>query len=150
MTPAERRFHHAANVLVGLSGLIYFYMAWLMTPSDPWSVVNHPWQPEVQHLHVLLAPLLVFAVGLMWHGHVLLRWRLAGALRADSGSLLLLLFVPMVASGYALQISSEEAWRTGWAWVHVVSSGLWVASYGVHYARRRARLARAAHPGPRQ
>ena len=28
-----------------------------------------PWQPAVQHLHVLAAPLLVFALGLIWKAH---------------------------------------------------------------------------------
>ena len=143
MTPAERALHHASNLLVGLTGLVYLWMAWLMSPPDDWAVVNHPWQPHAQHLHVLTAPLLVFAVGLMWRSHILLRTRLQGGLKGDSGTLLLLLFVPMVASGYALQVSSSEAWRDGWAWVHVVSGVLWVLGYVVHFLRRKKRASAA-------
>lgn len=145
----ERWLHHAVNLLVGLTGLVYLVMAWLLTPPDDWAVVNHPWQPHVQHAHVLVAPLLVFAVGLMWRTHVLLRIKLQGGLRADSGALLLLLFVPMVGSGYALQVSAEESWRQGWAWVHVVTGGLWVAGYLVHLLGRQARMRAAGPPDSR-
>lgn len=141
MTGRERLLHHLANLLVGLTGLVYLWMAWLLPPPDDWAVVNHPWQPHVQHLHVLVAPLLVFAVGLMWRSHVLLRLRLQGGLRLDSGSLLLFLLLPMVVSGYALQVSSAEQWRTAWSWLHVVTGGLWVLGYVVHFLRRRQRAA---------
>ncbi len=50
-------------------------MKFLMESADEWAVVNHPWQPHVQHLHVLAAPLLVFACGLLWKNHVLEKMR---------------------------------------------------------------------------
>jgi hypothetical protein len=31
-------------------------MRCLAEPADEWAVVNHPWQPHLQHLHVLAAP----------------------------------------------------------------------------------------------
>jgi len=149
----ESRLHLLVNLLVGGTGLVYLVMAWLLSPPDDWAVINHPWQPHVQHLHVLVAPLLVFAVGLLWRSHVLLRLREQGGLRPNSGALLLLLFVPMVLSGYALQVSGDQAWRDAWAWVHVISGGLWVLGFGAHQAPRlggcqaiRGARARSARP----
>ncbi len=139
MTPTERRLHRLVNLLVAATGLVYLYMAWLLSPPDDWAVINHPWQPTVQHLHVLVAPLLVFAVGVLFRAHIVKRLR--RRLTLDTGGLMILLFVPMVVSGYALQVSSEQAWRDGWAWVHVVSSGLWFAGYIGHMWGRRARAA---------
>ena len=84
MSRSERLFLHVANGLVGGTGLVYAAMRYLMNPTDEWSVVNHPWQPHVQHLHVLVAPLLVFAAGLIWSRHVsaLRFWPAPGILRA--------------------------------------------------------------------
>ena len=56
--------------------------------------------------------------------HILARLR---PLKANLGLLLTLLFVPMVLSGYGLQVSTDETDRHDWAWLHVVTSGLWVA-----------------------
>ncbi len=145
MTPTERRMHHPANLLVGTTGLVYLYMAWMLSPSDDWAVVNHPWQPTLQHLHVLLAPLLVFAIGVLFRTHIAKRLTLRH-LAANTGGLMILLFAPMVVSGYALQVSSDQAWRGGWAWVHVVSSVIWVTAYLGHMWGRRARAA-ANSPG---
>lgn len=147
MTPGERALHHLSNLLVGGTGLVYLWMAWLLTPPDEWAVVNHPWQPDVQHLHVLVAPLLVFAVGLMWRTHIQMRLRLQGGFKADSGTLLVLLFAPMVVSGYALQVSADEGWREAWSWLHGLSGGVWTLGYLVHFLRRKAR-SRALGPSP--
>ncbi|NOY25011.1 MAG: hypothetical protein GXP62_03975 [Oligoflexia bacterium] len=147
MTTAERCFHHLSNVLVGGTGLVYLVMVALLKPADPWAVVNSPWQPLVQHSHVLVAPLLVFSVGILWKTHALLRMRLQGGLRVGSGSLLVLMLLPMVLSGVALQTSEDADWRLAWAWVHGVSGCLWVVSYAVHWLRRRARARTVAVAG---
>ena len=59
MTRLEAWFLHVATILVGGGGLVYAWMRYFVRPDDPFAVVNHPWQPDVQHLHVLAAPLLV-------------------------------------------------------------------------------------------
>ena len=79
---------HAATLAVGGTGLVYAWMLYLLKPSDPYAVVNHPWQPGVQHLHVLTAPLLVFAAGVIWRAHVWRRFR-AGEDGSRSLSMLL-------------------------------------------------------------
>lgn len=131
MSPTERRLHHLANLLVGGTGLVYLYMAWLLPAPDEWAVVNHPWQPTVQHLHVLVAPLLVFALGVLWRAHILAGLRRAMRRRL-TGLLLLGLIVPMAGSGYALQVATDETWRAGWAWVHGGLGALWAIGYLGH------------------
>ena len=56
MNRTEAWFVHLSTLLVGITGVIYAIMRYLMEPTDPFSVVNHPWQPTLQHLHVLVAP----------------------------------------------------------------------------------------------
>jgi len=106
-------------------------MRYIVAPIDEWAVVNHPWQPATQHLHVLVAPLLVFAVGLIWSVHILGRLK-NGRTNKIAGIGLTALFSPMVVSGYMLQVAVDPAWRLAWVWVHGASSLLWVAAFVAH------------------
>jgi len=123
---------HAATILVGITGLVYAWMRYLMHPADPFAVVNHPLQPLVQHLHVLAAPLLVFAAGVMWHQHAWPYWRRGVERHRRSGSSLLFTLVPMVVSGYLIQTTVDAGWRRAWVIVHLVASGLWLLGYLAH------------------
>ena len=115
-------------------------LRYLVRPTDPYAVVNHPAQPLVQHLHVWTAPLLVFAFGHFFHHHAWAGWR--GGVRQGrrSGLTLLALGVPMIASGYLLQTATAEGARTAWIVIHVAASLLWLAGVAGHLlAHRRAR-----------
>jgi hypothetical protein len=137
------RLHLFANLAVGGTGLVYWWMKEMMSPADEWSVLNHPWQGHVQHLHVVLAPLLVFLVGLVWQRHVAPGWR-RGTHNRWSGMGMALNFVPMVASGYLLQVSSDEAWRSAWGWLHAGTGALWVVATLAHMVRSLQLRRRAA------
>ena len=134
MSRGQTLFLHIANLAVCGTGLVYAWMRYLVQPADEWAVVNHPWQPQVQHLHVLVAPLLVFALGLIWSAHILGKLQNGRTNRA-AGIGLMALFLPMVASGYLLQVAVDPAWRRTWVWVHVVSSLLWVVAFVGHQVR---------------
>jgi hypothetical protein len=123
---------HAATLLVGGTGLVYAWMRYLMHPADPFAVVNHPLQPLVQHLHILLAPLLVFAAGMMWHHHAWSYWRRGVERHRRSGGSMILTLVPMVASGYLIQTTVDGDWRRIWVIVHLAASGLWLLGYLAH------------------
>lgn len=140
MTRGEAWLSHVATVLVGGTGLVYGWMRYLAEPQDPFAVVNHPLQPQLQHLHVLAAPLLVFGAGLVWREHVWRRVRSGFPTRRRTGLLLFAMLLPMVASGYLLQVAEDPAWARAWIIVHVASSCLWIAGYAVHQLvpRRRA------------
>ena len=134
MSRGQTLILHLANIAVCGTGLVYAWMRYLVEPADEWAVVNHPWQPYVQHLHVLAAPLLVFALGLIWSAHILGKLQNGRKNRA-AGIGLTTLFLPMAASGYLLQVAVDPGWRRTWVWVHVVSSLLWVAAFVVHQVR---------------
>ena len=122
---------YTANLLVGGTGIVYAVMRYLLEPTDEWAVVNHPWQPHVQHLHILVAPLLVFACGLIWHGHVAGKMR-DGNRGRRSGPGLLLALAPMVVSGYLIQTTVAESWRQAWIALHLISSGAWILVFVGH------------------
>lgn len=135
---------HLSNLLVGGTGLVYAWMLYLVRPADPWAVVNHSWQPHAQHLHILAAPLLVFAVGLVWQRHVWSHWKRGVRQGKRTGLSMVLTLVPMVVSGYLIQTAVDGGWRQAWVTVHLIASGLWVAVYLAHQVRPL--LARAKKP----
>lgn len=134
MTRGQLVMLHIANLAVAGTGLVYAWMRYLVEPADEWAVVNHPWQPHLQHLHVLAAPLLVFAVGLVWSGHVAAKLR-NGRRNRVAGVGLTALFLPMAASGYLLQVAVDPGWRGRWVWLHVAASLLWIGAFIVHQVR---------------
>lgn len=134
MTRAQLIVLQGANLAVSGTGLIYAWMRYLVQPTDEWAVVNHPWQPLVQHLHVLAAPTLVFAVGLIWYGHIAKKFR-NGRHNRIAGIALTALFLPMTASGYLVQVAVDEQWRQRWIWVHVAASVLWIGTFIAHQIR---------------
>jgi len=146
MTPWERRLQYVANLLVCGTGVLYAVMRYFMKPTDEFAVVNHPWQPWVQHAHVLVAPLLVFACGSIWRLHVAEHWKRATRMRR-SGPGLAIVFVPMAASGYLLQTSVSDGWRQAWIVVHVASSAVWLVAFATHM---RGPVGRFAAPLPAQ
>lgn len=141
---------HLSNILVGGTGLVYAWMRNFEEPSDPYAIVNHPWQPMVQHAHVWLAPLLVFGAGLIWRNHVIAHWKSRRSSGRWSGTSLILTLAPMVASGYLIQTAVSSGWRRAWIVVHLITSALWVVAYLGHlialYRHRRARQSRRAEP----
>ena len=132
MTRGTAWFLHGAVLLVAGTGVVYGWMRYFATSDDEFAVVNHPWQPTLQHLHVLVAPLLVFGCGMIWLDHVWKRARSGFRPRRRTGLVLAALVVAMIASGYLLQVASDDAWRTAWIWVHVASSIAWTLAYAVH------------------
>jgi len=130
-------FVHGAVVLAGVTGLVYGWMRYVAEPVDEWAIVNHPWEPDVKALHIVLVPLLVFACGLIWRTHVWERIREGFPDRRRTGLALAVLLAPMVASGYGLQVAEDETWRAAWMWTHGLTSSAWVLAYLVHQLPER-------------
>ena len=152
MTRFEAWTVHLSSLLVGGTGLVYAWMRYFAESADPYAVVNHPLQPTLQHLHILLSPLMVFAVGFIWREHVWKHWRRRGRGRRRSGLSMMLTLVPMVLSGYLIQTAVSDTWRGVWVTVHLAASGLWLAAYAGHLlapllARWRRRREDAAVDG---
>jgi hypothetical protein len=139
---------HLSTLLVGGTGLVYAWMLYALGPMDEFSVVHHPLQPAVQHLHVWTAPLLVFAAGMVWRSHAWEHLRSGVRRRRVSGLAMIAGLAPMVASGYLLQTAVEPGWRSVWLAVHLVASGLWLAGHLGHAVLAvRRRLWPAARRG---
>ncbi|HEY4492102.1 MAG TPA: hypothetical protein VI958_08865, partial [Acidobacteriota bacterium] len=90
-----------------------------------------PLEPYLLDAHVLLAPLLVFAVGLILHSHILSKLETGNRIARKSGILLVALFIVMVASGYLLQATTGILHTASFA-IHLGSGCLWAVSYLGH------------------
>lgn len=135
MSAIERLFLHMAALVTAGSGLLYGWLRYFGRRAGEFGPEPHPLQAMLQHLHVLAAPMLVLALGMVLKGHV---QPLVGDGRLRpgvSGALLLAGLAPMVLGGYAVQVCTDPAWRSAWAWVHGLASVLFLVAYLVHLAR---------------
>jgi len=130
---------HLAALAVGGTGLVYGWMRYCLEPADELALVNHPLQPSLQHLHLLFAPLLVFACARIWGGHVWQRVRGGHRPRRATGLVLFAAFFPMVLSGAWVQVAEGELARRLAIGVHAGSGTLWCAAYAVHLLTWRPR-----------
>lgn len=144
MTKPEAWTVHISQALVLGSGLVYGYMAYFAKSEDPYAIFNHPWQGDVQHAHLLLAPMLVFAIGLVWSRHIWNRVRSGFRPRRRSGLTLALLFLPVALSGYLVQVIEEPDWRSWVGWSHSALSVVWALVYALHLLSPRSQAAESA------
>ena len=132
MTTFEKWLVWTGSVLVTLTGLVYLWMKYLLPEPVGFSVVRHPLQPLVLKLHIVVAPLLLFALGAIAVRHI---WRhlVAGARQGRvSGLSAALTTVPMILTGYLLQVFTGEGWLKVLALVHIVTGVVFAIGLLVH------------------
>jgi len=139
MTRASYRAMHAAAALAITTGLLYAWMRYGMRAEDPYAIVNHPWQTHVQHAHILVTPLLAVLIGVFWYAHAAANWRRGTREGRRSGLTLWSLALPMILSGYLLQVSVAEGWRQVWLVTHLATSLIWTLGYAGHWWMHRRR-----------
>ena len=133
MSRFEFRLMHLANGLVAVTGIVYGVLKYFFVVEGEWGPEPHASLGTWQHAHVITAPLLALLLGAFWKAHAqsLLRKKIQEGRRSGVGMLWFIL--PMVFSGYLIQIAMTDLWRTIFIWVHIVVSALWVIAYGVHW-----------------
>lgn len=148
MNPLERWSLHLSALLVAGTGLLYGWLRYFGQRAGEFGPEAHPLQALLQHLHVLSAPLLVLALGMILKGHVEPLFRGGRMKPLGTGALLLSGLAPMILGGYAVQVVVDPEWRRIWAWVHGLSSLLFLAAYLAHLAcATTAQAAGEAQPG---
>jgi hypothetical protein len=151
MSRVERRLLDAAVGLTAVSGLVYFVMKTWMKPRDPYSVLGHPFQPYALGVHLVAAPALVFALGLVFREHVMEKWRGGRSVPGRrGGGLIAATALPMIVSGPALQILASSERRTLVSWLHLAFGMAFALLFVLHLAgtRARRRLAARRHVDP--
>jgi hypothetical protein len=146
----ERWAVWSTSVATFLTGVVYLWMKYLLVSDDPLAVVNHPWQPLVLKLHILVAPLLTFSIGLVMLRHVWrhLRERMRSGRR--SGLLTMVVLGPMIVTGYLLQAITHEGWLEAMAIFHIGLGLLYGAGLLAHQFAAGGKAARAARAEARR
>jgi len=137
MTRAQARLLHVASVVVGATGVALFFLKDVIVVEGEFGPESHFLEDDVQAAHILTAPALVFACALVWQDHVWSKFKGGQRPRRRTGILLGSLLVPMILSGYLLQVSYEEPWREIWHLAHLLTSFFWLLGYGVHQLSSR-------------
>ena len=110
-----------SSLLTAVTGVVYWWMDAMLEPVGEWAVVNHPLQPWVLKAHILVAPVLVFAIGLITVDHIWKHFRSGREWGRASGLTSMFVVVPMVVTGYLVQVTTDERWLTAIAWAHIAT-----------------------------
>lgn len=128
--------HHASILAVGLSGLAYGVMKYFLHGSDPDSRVGHFWQQPTLKIHVLTAPLLVFALGLLFSAHALARLKAGESPGRMSGAGLLGLAAPLILTGSLVQVLTGNAARQWTGWIHAGLGAVYLLGTLAHLLKK--------------
>lgn len=132
MTRWEAWLNHITAILLTATGIAYAWMHYMMKSPDPFSVINHPWEPYMLDFHILIAPVVVLLTGLLVRSHIIAKLESNGKTSRKSGILMIPLFIVMVVSGYLLQVITAS-WKNALVMVHLASGILWFLFYIGHY-----------------
>lgn len=123
---------HLAVALTTLTGVVFAVMKYFMTAEDEFAVANHPLQPHMLAIHVVVAPALLFLLGWTFSNHMLPKYRFGNGANRRSGIGAMVLIAPMALSGYLMQVATNDTLREVMAWSHWISSGIFAVAYVVH------------------
>lgn len=143
MTPLERWSLHLAALLTAISGLGYGWTRYFGQRLGEFGPEPHPLQALFQHTHVLTAPTLLFALGMVVKGHALPALRSRKAQGWKAGLALTLLLAPLILSGYCLQVCVDPHWRAAFAWAHGPLALLFLLAYATHLVTSARRALRS-------
>jgi hypothetical protein len=136
MTGFERRSLWISTLAVVITGLGFTWAKYFAASDDPWSVVNHPLEPWFLKAHVLVAPLFLFAVGLVTTRHIVPHLRNGVTASRRTGLIMVWTILPMVATGYLLQVISVPEWLRPLAIAHIATGLIFLAGFLLHRVRK--------------
>ena len=142
MTSVERWLVRWSSWATGVTGLVYLWMKYILEPTEPFAALNHPLQPWVLKAHIMVAPVMVFAIGMISVSHVWKHWRGRVVAGRRTGVVLGLSLAPMVLTGYLIQAIVRRPLLAMTAWAHIGLGILFLAGFAAHlviFRRRRAR-----------
>ena len=135
--------------LTGVTGAVYFVMDRMMEPVGPWAVVNHPLQPWVLKLHIIVAPALIFSIGLIATEHIWKHYRGRVRRARRTGLATMWMIAPMVVTGYLIQAITQQPLLSTIAWAHIVTGVIYLLVIGLHQWALRLARANGAVAYPR-
>lgn len=132
MTWWERWSFNALHVVVATTGVVYFWMKYLLETDDPFAVVNHPWEPATLTVHLIAAPVFIAFFGMLFRSHTLRKILSPSPANRRSGWTSLISFSAMALSGYLIQVGTSPLLLSVAIWTHVATSVAFVLGYTSH------------------
>jgi len=133
MINLERKFILGTVYASIISGVIYGILKFFFKVQGPFGVMSNPWQSDLQHIHIIVSPFVLFSIGLLWKNHIWLRISTDFKKLRKTGITLTVFFFIMVLSGYFYQSSTGENSLLIWQWTHIVSSSVWTLLFIFHH-----------------
>ncbi|HTY42684.1 MAG TPA: hypothetical protein VMH79_12490 [Thermoanaerobaculia bacterium] len=134
----EAWWNHAALAAISLTGLAYgVFKYWIPSP-DPDSRAGHPLQPGLMKAHLLVAPFAVLGIGLLLRRHALARLERGEQSGRQSGLTMLWIFLPLVLTGYLLQVFVAPGAVHVTGWIHAGLGLVFALGYVFHPKRKAA------------
>lgn len=131
-----------------VTGAGFFWAKYLLTPATEWAVVNHPLQPWFLRLHILAAPVLVFALGSVMTRHARQQYRAGQVNGRRTGMVTGTCAGLMVVTGYLVQVITHVSWLAAIAYAHIGVGTVYVLVFATHEVmaalRERGFLRRAS------
>lgn len=147
MSRFERWSVWVTSLLTVITGVGLLWTKYFVQASDPWAVVNSPLQPWLLRTHLIVSPLLVFAIGLITTRHIWRHFRTSVSLGRRSGVTTGLVVFPMIVSGYLIQVLTGRGWLAAMVIVHIATGLVYGAGLTLHQVAIRARRPSRAAPG---
>ncbi len=123
---------HILTALVSVTGIVFFAMKYMMATADPFALINHPLQPAMLDIHILAAPFLILVLGIMYSSHISDKLDTGNKVNRRSGIAMLLSLLPMILSGYLLQVSTSAFLSKLILVLHLVSGLAFAGTYAFH------------------
>ena len=146
MSRFERWGVWATSAITAISGVGLLWTKYFVEASDPWAVVNSPLQPWLLRSHLVAAPFLVFAIGLITTKHIWRHFRAAPRVGRRTGVTTGLVIFPMIISGYLIQVITGRGWLAAMVIAHIATGLLYAAGLTLHQVAIRSR--QQAQPPP--
>lgn len=143
MSLFERWAVWITSAMTAITGIGLLWAKYFMEASDPWAVVNSPLQPWLLRSHLVVAPLLVFAIGLITTRHIWRHFRTAVQIGRRTGVTTGLVIFPMILSGYLIQVITGRGWLTAMVVAHIATGLAYAAGLGLHQVAIRSRRTEA-------
>ena len=115
MTWWEQWAFNLLHAVVAMTGVAYLYMKYAMPATDPFAVINHPWQPATLSLHVVAAPVFIAFFGMLFRSHTLRKLASPNPANRRTGWTSLISFSTMALTGYLLQWRQTRRGCRGWS-----------------------------------
>lgn len=135
-----------STAAVTSTGVAYGWMKYMMQSADPFAIVNHPLQQVMLKIHIVTAPILIFGIGMILLRHIWPHFRNGLKAGRRSGIWSALITLPMIATGYAIQVLTSASWLRVIGYLHLGLGLIFGAAALVHAVatRRKQRLALVA------